>query len=150
MVKTNENLEKAFQGESMASRKYAAFARKAREEGYENVARLFEAAAHSETVHARNHLEVMKGIKSTEENLKESAQGENYEHTSMYPDFIRVAEQENNSDAVRTFRFANETEKVHEKYFAQALASIASGNDFESTSIFVCENCGYTVLGEAP
>lgn len=149
-LKTDRNLEKAFQGESMASRKYAAFAEKAMNEGYTNISRLFKAAAHSETIHARNHLRVMNGIKTTQENLKESVTGENFEHTEIYPEFIQEADRENNPDAVRTFRFANEVEKIHEKLFAQALAALATGSDLDSSPIYVCENCGYTVIGEAP
>ena len=91
MSKTSENLQDAFAGESQASRKYLYFAEKAEEEGHKQIARLFRAASDAETVHARNHLKVMQGIKSTTDNLKEAIGGESYEFTEMYPAFMKQA-----------------------------------------------------------
>lgn len=147
---TNENLKKAFAGESQASRKYAAFAEKAAEEGKKNVERLFKAASYSETIHARKHLTVMGGIRDTVANLKEAIAGENSEHTKMYPQFIEEAEREGNADAALSFRYANEAEKAHEAYFAEALAAVEAGQDMADVDIWVCDGCGYTMKGEAP
>ena len=94
MSNTQENLEAAFAGESQANRKYLFFAEKADNEGNAQIARLFRAAAESETVHARNHLEVMGGIGATADNLKEGINGESYEFTKMYPDFLEDAKEE--------------------------------------------------------
>jgi rubrerythrin len=89
---TKENLEFAFAGESQANRKYLFFAEKAEGEGYKQIARLFRATADAETAHARNHLKVIQGIKSTKENLLAAIDGENHEFTEMYPAFIKQAE----------------------------------------------------------
>jgi len=94
MSDTEKNLKDAFAGESQANRKYLAFANKAHQDGYEQVAKLFRAAADAETIHAHAHLNVLKGVKTTEENLREAAKGENYEHTVMYPGFIEQAKKE--------------------------------------------------------
>ena len=88
MSDTERNLLEAFAGESQANRRYLFFAEKAEKECHAQIARLFRAAAEAETVHARNHLEVLGGIGSTADNLKEAATGENYEFTKMYPAFI--------------------------------------------------------------
>ena len=93
MTKSEDGLKSAFAGESQANRKYLAFAKKAEQEGYPGVARLFLAAAAAETVHAHNHLRVLGGIKTTAENLKQAIEGEFYEFTTMYPEFIDNANQ---------------------------------------------------------
>ena len=84
-TKTEGNLKEAFAGESQANRKYLAFAKKAGEEGYGQIAKLFRAAAEAETVHAHNHFRVLKGIRSTKENIQEAINGETHEFKSMYP-----------------------------------------------------------------
>ena len=99
MSNTQENLQTAFAGESQANRKYLFFAEKAEKEGHPQIARLFRAAAESETVHARNHLRTMGSIKSTKENLQAAVGGEHYEFTEMYPEFIEQAKTEKNSNA---------------------------------------------------
>ena len=91
---TDENLQAAFAGESQANRKYTAFSRKAEQEGFANIAKLFKAAAEAETVHALSHLRTMKQVGSTNENLKTALEGEVHEHTKMYPEFIKEAEGE--------------------------------------------------------
>lgn len=88
MSKTSDNLAAAFAGESQANRKYLFFAEQAEKDGHNQIARLFRAAAEAETIHARNHLGVLGGVKSTEENLKAAIAGESHEFTSMYPGFI--------------------------------------------------------------
>lgn len=150
MTKSEENLLAAFAGESQANRKYLAFAEKAEKEGFSQVAKLFRAAATAETVHAHNHLRELGGIKSTKENLKEAIEGEHYEFTSMYPEFIENAKSENNKGAERTFNYANEVEKIHHKLYESALEAVESGKDLEKTEIYICPVCGYTHEGEPP
>ena len=123
MGKTGDNLKEAFAGESQASTRYRAFARKADQEGYPGVAKLFRAASAAEVVHARNHLEVMDGVKSTAENLQEAISGENAEHVTMYPDFIGQAGKEEKPKAVRTFEWARKVEMIHESLYKAALGS---------------------------
>ncbi|MCI0469732.1 MAG: rubrerythrin family protein, partial [Nitrospirae bacterium] len=91
MSKSEKNLQDAFAGESQANRKYLAFAKKAEEEGYKQIARLFRAAAEAETVHAHNHLKELKGVKTTKENLEAAISGESYEFQKMYPMMIEDA-----------------------------------------------------------
>ncbi len=100
---STQNLKDAFAGESQANRRYLAFAKKADEEGYPNIARFFRAAAQSETYHAFNHLKAMDGIKSTLENAKEALHGEKDEFTDMYPGFMDQAKKEQNNAAFKTF-----------------------------------------------
>jgi rubrerythrin len=144
---TTDNLKEAFAGESQANRKYLAFAKKADEEGLFQIARLFRAAAEAETVHAHNHLTVLKGIKTTEENLKEAIAGEVEEFKEMYPNFIKVAEEENNKEALWTFNVANQVEEIHADLYQKALDSI--GENVE-TIYYVCNFCGNTVEKDAP
>ena len=150
MSNTNENLQAAFAGESQANRKYLFFAEKADEAGDKQVAMLFRAAAEAETVHARNHLGVMGDIKSTKENLGAAMEGEHYEFTRMYPDFIKQANSDKNTQAERSFDLANKVEKIHHGLFQKALKSVESGESTADKSYFVCQVCGNTVEGEAP
>jgi len=147
---TEKNLEDAFAGESMANRKYIAFAKKAEEEGFKNAARIFRTAAESETIHAMNHLRAMDAIKSTLENLKTALEGETYEKLEMYPKFIEEAEKEGNKKAERTFKWAIEAEKVHADLYSRALKAVEGGRDVEISDLYICEICGYTVEGEIP
>lgn len=149
-MKTDENLKAAFAGESQANRRYTAFSKKAETDGFPQVAKLFRAAAEAETVHALNHLRVMKEIGSTIDNLKVAAEGEVYEHSKMYPEFIKVAESENRNDAKGTFNYANEVEKVHARLYQNAITAIESGKDLLPIDYYVCQVCGYTAEGEAP
>lgn len=144
MSKTIENLKTAFAGESQANRRYLAFAKKAEEEGFKGVAKLFRAAAESETIHALRHLNNLKEIKDTKENLKSAINGENYEHTKMYPQFIKEAE---NGDEAILYGFigANETEKVHEGLFKGALSKVENKQDIEEKTYHICAVCGYTM-----
>lgn len=147
MSTTDKNLAAAFAGESQANRKYLAFAKKADSEGHTQAAKLFRAAAEAETLHAHAHLKAMGAIKSTAENLQTAVEGETYEFESMYPDFIKIAQEENNAAAVRTFTMANEAEKVHAELYKKALANIASG---ESYDYYLCTVCGHIAEKEAP
>ena len=148
MSNTNENLQDAFAGESQANRRYLFFAEKADEAGQKQIARLFRAAAEAETVHARNHLSVMGGIKSTRENLEAAIEGEKHEFVEMYPDFIKQAESESNKPAQRSFDLANKVEEIHHGLFQKALGNLEPG--FKEEPYFVCQVCGNTVEGEAP
>lgn len=150
MAKTNENLEHAFGGESQANRKYLFFAEKADEEGQKQIARLFRAAAEAETVHARNHLRVLQGIKSTKDNLQAAIGGENYEFTQMYPGFIKDAESEAQSSARRSFDLANHVEKTHHDLFQAALGNLNQAKVMPDKPFFVCQVCGHTAEGAAP
>ncbi len=150
MVSVEEGLNEAFAGESQANRKYLAFAEKADKDGFPQVAKLFRAAAAAETVHAHNHLRALGGIKSTLENLKAAVEGEHYEFTSMYPEFIEAAKAEGNKAAERTFNFANEVEKIHHKLYENAVKTVESGKDLEAEEIHICPVCGYTHSGELP
>ncbi len=144
---TQENLKEAFAGESQANRSYLAFAKKAEEEGYSQVAKLFRAAAEAETVHAHNHLRVMKGIQSTKENLQQAINGETHEFKKMYPEMIEAAKAEKNDDAVQTFHYANEVEKIHAALYSRALESLGKK---EVLDYYVCPFCGNTVEKAPP
>lgn len=146
-MSTNDNLKAAFAGESQANRKYLAFAKKADEEGFPGVAKLFRAAAEAETIHALSHLKVMGVVSSTAENLKAAVEGETHEFTAMYPGFIAEAEQEGAKDAKRTFSLANEAEKVHAGLYQKALDAL---NEKADMNFYVCEICGNIEEGSAP
>ncbi len=147
MSKTIDDLKAAFAGELQASRKYLSFARKADEESLPQIARLFRAASHAETIHAHNHLKALEGIQSTAENLQTAIEGENYEVSSMYPDFIKDAEEEGAKKALRSFNWAMEVEKVHEGLYRKALAALEAHEAQAETDYYVCPLCGYTHEG---
>jgi len=147
---TSANLQEAFAGESQANRKYLAFAKKAEQDGFKQVAKLFRAAAAAETIHAHAHLRVMGGIKTTVENLAAAKGGEEHEFKSMYPGFVSEAEAEGNKAALVSFKNAMAVEEIHAGLYGEALESVKAGNDLPSTAIYVCEICGNTVYGEAP
>ena len=150
MTKSEEDLAAAFAGESQANRKYLAFAKVADKEGLPQIARVFRSAAAAETIHAHNHLRALGGIKTTPENLKEAIEGENYEFTKMYPEFLEDSKSDGNSGAQRTFHLANEVEKIHHKFYEVALKAAESGKDLDKTDIYVCPVCGYPAEGSAP
>ncbi|GAB4484163.1 MAG: rubrerythrin family protein [Thermodesulfovibrionales bacterium] len=147
MSKTEKNLMEAFAGESQANRKYLAFAKKAEEEGFKQVAKLFRAAAEAETIHAHNHLRELGGIKATKENLLAAIGGETHEFKNMYPQMIADAKAEGISGAERSFVFANEVEQIHADLYQKALDQL--GRNAE-TDYYVCSVCGNTVEGHAP
>lgn len=147
MSKTEQNLLEAFAGESQANRKYLAFAKQADKEGNPQVARLFRAAAEAETVHAHAHLRALGAVHGTEENLREAVGGETHEFKEMYPGMIETAQAEGNKAAERSFRYANEVEKVHAGLYQKALDNLGS---LEETDYWVCSVCGYTVEQEPP
>ncbi len=148
MAKTNDNLKAAFAGESQANRKYTAFAKKADEDGFPQIARLFRAAAAAETVHALNHFRADNGVQSTADNLKEAIKGENFEVVSMYPPYIEEAEREGDKKALTSFRWAWEVEKIHEDLYRKALETL--GKQAEDFDYYVCPVCGFTHERNAP
>lgn len=137
--KVLQHLMDAFAGESQASRKYTAYAKKAEAEGKKNAAKLFRAAAEAETLHAQSHLKVAGKILSTAENLQDAVEGETYEFESMYPEFLKAAEEEGNKQAIRTFTYAMEAEKVHAKLYKEALEDI---DETEEVFYYLCPVCG--------
>jgi rubrerythrin len=147
-TKSEQNLQAAFAGESQANRKYLAFARQAEQEGHRQVAKLFRAAAEAETVHALNHLQALGGVKSTSDNLIEAIAGETHEFTHMYPEMIVAAKEEGASQALRSFRFAFEVEKIHAGLYLEALECLEKGH--EDFDYYVCPVCGHTVERRAP
>ena len=146
-MKTDKNLKEAFAGESQANRKYLACAKKADEEGYPGVAKLFRAASEAEAIHAYSDLKAMGAVKTTADNLQAAIDGETYEFTVMYPGFIREAEEEAANSAKRVFSLANEAEKVHADLYQKALAALEEKKDLE---YFLCTVCGYIHENGAP
>ena len=147
---TSDNLKAAFAGESEANRKYLAFAKKADQDGYPQVAKLFRAAADAETVHAHAHLRVMGGIQDTVANLEDAIAGEGHEFKQMYPQFLAEAESEGVKPAVMSFKYALAVEEIHHALYQEALEAVKAGTDLAETKIWVCPVCGNTVKGQPP
>ena len=120
MSQTDENLKIAFADESQTNIEYLAYAHRAIDEGFMEIAQLFREAAGAEVVHALSHLQAMGIVKTTKANLKEAAEGESLEIVSMYPKFIKEAEKEGRKEAAESFRIAFEREKHHRAMFQQA------------------------------
>ena len=150
MAESRKNLEAAFAGESQANRKYLAYARKAEEEGFPNVAKLFRAAADAETVHALRHLRTLGMIRATAENLEDALAGESHEVEAMYPGFVAQARREAEKPAELAFSGALAAEKVHRDLYAKALEKVRAGQDIEAARYFTCSICGFTHVGDAP
>lgn len=150
MSETQKNLKDAFAGESQANRRYLAYAKKAEEEGYVQVSKLFKAAAEAETVHALNHLRITGKVKSTAENIKDSISGETHEFKTMYPEYITVAQQEENKQAAWSFNVASKVEQIHANLFKKISEAIGSGQKLEQIDYYVCSVCGNTVEGSPP
>jgi len=144
---TEKNLKEAFAGESQANRRYLAFAKKAEQEGFKQVARLFRAAAEAETVHAHSHLRALGGIKSTKENIEEAIAGETHEFKKMYPEMLAKAKGEGLKQAEISFDYANQVEKIHAALYENALASLGKNKEVD---YYVCPVCGNTVEEKAP
>jgi rubrerythrin len=150
MDNSEKNLMAAFAGESQANRKYLAYGKHADDEGFPQIGKLFRAVAAAETVHAHSHFRTVGGVKSVVENIKDAISGEHYEFTKMYPEFLEDAQKEGHKRAERSFRYANEVEKVHHVLYNKALEAAEAGKDLDGINMYVCEFCGYTVEGEAP
>jgi rubrerythrin len=150
MNKSKDNLAAAFAGESQANRKYLAFAKRAKAEGYPQIGKLFKAAAAAETVHAQNHLRIMGGINDTKENIQEAIAGETHEFMEMYPEFLDIAAEEGENQAAWSFNIANEVEKIHADLYKKAAVALAEYADLEDMEYYVCDVCGNTVEGAPP
>lgn len=148
MKTTDENLKEAFAGESMANRKYLAFAKQAEKEGFKNVASLFKATAEAETIHALGHLMAMNGVNSTLDNLKYAIEGELYESSQMYPPMLEQAEKENHK-AKKMFKWALEVEKVHAELYQLALNAVKNGKDIDY-EVWLCPICGHLEFKNPP
>jgi rubrerythrin len=158
---TVQNLLSALEGESNANAKYNAFATKADADGFHGAASLFRAAARAEQIHAGNHARVIVQlggqvkftiheieVKSTLENLKAALEGEQYEVSTMYPEFLAEATARNNTAAIRAFHGALEAEKTHARLYSEAIALVEAGKKDswvgKTKDFFVCPVCGYT------
>ena len=147
---TKDNLKASLAGESQAHIKYLAFAARAEKEGKPNIARLFQAVSHAEQVHATNHLRELGGIGDTVANLGAAVGGENFEVDEMYAAYMAVAELQGEKGAKRSMMYANEAEKIHANYYADAKKAAEAGSDLEAGQIYVCPVCGFTHIGEPP
>ncbi len=145
--KTANDLKDAFAGESQANRKYLAYAKKADEEGYAQAARLFRAAAESETVHAHKHLNFVGGVGDTQMNLAAAVDGETYEYEKMYPQFMADADASGDDDVAQYLKFVTQVEHEHADLYRDIADSL--GNNDE-VAYFVCGYCGHVHSGEAP
>ncbi|HID27506.1 MAG TPA: rubrerythrin family protein [Methanosarcinales archaeon] len=161
---TEANLRSAFAGESQANMRYLIFSNNAEKEGNPNVARLFRAISYAEQIHATNHYKELGdltgaletnamapyGLGNSSENLQTCIDGETFEIEEMYPVYIAVAEFQGERGARLTFDWALQTEKVHAGMFQKAKQAVDRGEDVKIDAIQICENCGYTIEGDAP
>ena len=153
--KTEANLQAAFAGESQARNKYTYYASKAKKDGYVQIANIFEETAANEKEHAKMWFKLLHGgaVPSTVENLKDAADGENYEWTDMYAEFARTAREEGFDDIALLFEEVGKIEKEHEERYRKLLANIEGGLVFsrEGDCIWQCSNCGHIAVGrQAP
>lgn len=148
--RTEQNLWAAFAGESQARNKYSYFASKAKKEGFEQIAALFEATANNEKEHAKMWFKELNGIGSTAENLKAAAEGENYEWTDMYDGFAKVAEEEGFTELAAKFRAVAAIEKAHEERYLKLLNNVEMQAVFAKSeeTMWECRNCGHLVIGK--
>ena len=151
---TEKNLQTAFAGESQARNKYTYFASKAKKDGYEQIAAIFEETANNEKEHAKMWFKLLNGgIGTTEENLKAAAEGENYEWTDMYAGFAKTAREEGFDAIAKLFEGVAAIEKHHEERYRKLLKNIEDKVVFskDGDAIWQCRNCGHIVVGkEAP
>lgn len=153
--KTEANLLAAFAGESQARNKYTYFASKAKKDGYEQIAAIFQETADNEKEHAKIWYKLLKGgeMPSTVENLKEAASGENYEWTNMYPEFAKVAKEEGFTKIAYLFEAVGKIEEEHEARYKKLLENVEGDLVFskDGDKIWKCRNCGHICIGkEAP
>ena len=164
VLKTSENIKTAIIGESTANAKYLAYSQKAKQEGYDKIALLFEAASKSEGIHANNHKAVLEQlgiqiedfkpkfeVRSTKENLQDAVEGESYEVATMYPDFIKTSDKENANLATISFNYAYQTEKKHKELYKDVLEKLNNKKEASlASNYFVCPTCENTYANEAP
>ena len=151
-TKTEKNLQEAFAGESMARNKYSYWASKAKKDGYQQIAAIFEETAANEKEHAKMWFKLLEGgqIKSTEENLTAAAEGENFEWTNMYERMAKEAEEEGFTEIAEKFRGVAAIEKTHEERYLKLLENVKEGLVFsrDEDKIWQCRNCGHIVIGK--
>jgi len=150
-TQTEKNLETAFAGESQARNKYTYFASKAKKEGFEQIAALFEETANNEKEHAKLWFKELEGIGTTTQNLAAAAAGENYEWTDMYAGFAETADKEGFHELAERFRGVAAIEKRHEERYRALLKNVETAKVFEKSEVKVweCRNCGHIVVGTA-
>jgi len=150
--KTEQNLMTAFAGESQARNKYTYYASKAKKDGYEQIAALFEETANNEKEHAKMWFKELHGgeVPDTVTNLNDAADGENYEWTDMYDEFAKTAEEEGFKAIAAKFRAVGEIEKHHEERYRKLLKNIEDEVVFskDEDTIWICRNCGHVVIGK--
>ncbi|TYB30718.1 MAG: rubrerythrin family protein [Candidatus Mcinerneyibacterium aminivorans] len=164
-TKTEKELLKAFAGESQARTRYYLFAQKAREEGYEKIAAIFEETAMNEREHAKRFFSYLEGgmteitasfpagkVGTTAENLKAAAEGENEEHTELYPNAAEIAKEEGFTEISTLFTKVAEVEQHHEKRYLELMKKVKNNEIFkkESETEWKCMNCGYIHKGKKP
>jgi len=163
-VKTIANMQAAFKGETNASARYAAFAKKATEEGHAQIAMLFKAASMSENIHAQNHKVVLEElgvavepvtpdvtVNDTRANLEFAIKGEAYEVEEMYPVFLKEADAADNQLATVSLNYAWKTEKKHRDLYQQALTALGDNTEKRLASVYyICPTCGNTYPANAP
>ncbi len=162
-TRTEQNLLKAFAGESQARMRYDYFAKQAKKEGLEQISAIFEETALNEKEHAKRFFNFLQGgmveitamypagkIGTTLENLKASAEGENEEWTELYPEFARIAEEEGFRDVAAAFKLIATVEKAHEERYKTLYSNLEAGKVFERDGVLVwkCRNCGYIHEGK--
>lgn len=151
-TKTEKNLMDAFAGESQARNKYSYYASKARKEGYEQIAAIFEETAQNEKEHAKLWFKYLHGgdVPDTMANLRDAAEGENYEWTDMYERMAAEAEEEGFTQIAARFRAVGAIERHHEERYRRLLQNIEEGIVFsrEGDTIWICRNCGHVVIGK--
>lgn len=161
-TKTEQNLLKAFAGESQARGRYTMFAKQAKKDGYEQIAAIFEETAENEYQHAKRFFSFLEGgmleitatypagvVGTTHENLLAAAAGENEEYTELYPEFARIAKEEGFAEVAACFTFISKVEEEHEKRYLRLAENIKEGNIFkkEEAKRWKCRNCGYVHEG---
>ena len=148
-TQTEKNLMEAFSGESQARNKYTYFASKAKKEGFEQIAALFQKTADNEKEHAKMWFKELNGLGDTAENLLNAAEGENYEWTDMYAGFAETAEKEGFKELAAKFRMVAAIEKHHEERYRALLNNVETAAVFERSEVKVweCRNCGHIVVG---
>lgn len=148
--KTEQNLMAAFAGECQARCKYDYYASKAKKEGYEQIAAIFQETALNEKEHAKLWFKLFHGINSTLDNLMDAARGENYEWTEMYREFAEIAEQEGFYDIARQLRGVAAIEKTHEERYQKLAMAVSEGTVFSKTDecVWICRNCGHIHVGK--
>ncbi len=151
-TKTEANLMAAFAGESQARNKYTYYASKAKKEGYEQIAAIFEETANNEKEHAKMWFKLLHGneVPSTVQNLKDAAEGENFEWTDMYDNFAKTAKEEGFDHIAYLFEEVAKIEKEHEERYKKLLENIDSDEVFKKTGVRIwkCRNCGHIHVGE--